>query len=76
MSASFASIWILVGFARLLQQEEAAARGQDDGPVYQLERHGVECRLQEGNVYNRKLQQDGESGILCYGYKFVPAVGA
>lgn len=21
----------------------------------------------------RKLQQDGESGILCYGYKFVPA---
>lgn len=20
----------------------------------------------------RKLQQDGESGILCYGYKFVP----
>ena len=21
----------------------------------------------------RKLQEDGESGILCYGYKFVPA---
>jgi uncharacterized OB-fold protein len=21
----------------------------------------------------RKVQQDGESGILCYGYKFVPA---
>jgi len=21
----------------------------------------------------RRLQQDGESGILCYGYKFVPA---
>lgn len=24
----------------------------------------------------RRLQQDGESGILCYGYKFVPVVGA
>ena len=23
----------------------------------------------------RKIQQDGESGILCYGYKFVPATG-
>jgi uncharacterized protein len=23
----------------------------------------------------RRLQQDGESGILCYGYKFVPVVG-
>ena len=22
----------------------------------------------------RKVQQDGESGILCYGYKFVPRV--
>ena len=22
----------------------------------------------------RKVQQDGESGILCYGYKFVPVV--
>jgi hypothetical protein len=22
----------------------------------------------------RRLQQDGESGILCYGYKFVPLV--
>ena len=21
----------------------------------------------------RKIQQDGEAGILCYGYKFVPA---
>jgi hypothetical protein len=21
----------------------------------------------------RKIQQDGESGIICYGYKFVPA---
>jgi uncharacterized OB-fold protein len=24
----------------------------------------------------RRLQQDGESGILCYGYKFVPVVKA
>lgn len=24
----------------------------------------------------RRLQQDGESGILCYGYKFVPLVTA
>ena len=24
-------------------------------------------------VENRKLQEDGKSGILCYGYKFVPA---
>jgi uncharacterized OB-fold protein len=24
----------------------------------------------------RLLQQDGESGILCYGYKFVPVLGA
>jgi len=24
----------------------------------------------------RKVQQDGESGILCYGYKFVPATQA
>lgn len=23
----------------------------------------------------RRVQQDGESGILCYGYKFVPARG-
>lgn len=23
----------------------------------------------------RKVQQDGESGVLCYGYKFVPVVG-
>lgn len=22
----------------------------------------------------RKVQQDGESGILCYGYKFVPVI--
>ena len=24
----------------------------------------------------RRIQQDGESGILCYGYKFVPAIGS
>ena len=24
----------------------------------------------------RRIQQDGESGILCYGYKFVPASGS
>ena len=23
----------------------------------------------------RRVQQDGESGIICYGYKFVPIVG-
>ena len=23
----------------------------------------------------RKVQQDGESGVICYGYKFVPVVG-
>jgi hypothetical protein len=27
------------------------------------------------NLEFRRIQQDGESGILCYGYKFVP-VGA
>jgi hypothetical protein len=27
------------------------------------------------NLEFRRIQQDGESGILCYGYKFVPAAG-
>jgi len=38
----------------------------------------VDCELdklaigQRVRIEFRKLQEDGESGILCYGYKFVP----
>jgi hypothetical protein len=38
----------------------------------------VDCDLQELAIGDpvrlefRRLQRDGESGILCYGYKFVP----
>jgi uncharacterized OB-fold protein len=37
---------------------------------YELEelKTGMKLRLEF-----RKIQQDGEAGILCYGYKFVPA---
>ena len=39
----------------------------------------VDCDLEKLAVGDRvklefrKIQQDGESGIVCYGYKFVPA---
>jgi len=39
----------------------------------------VDCELdklaigQRVRIEFRKLQEDGESGIFCYGYKFVPA---
>jgi uncharacterized OB-fold protein len=40
----------------------------------------VDCEPESLNIGDRvrlefrKIQQDGESGILCYGYKFVPVV--
>ncbi len=49
----------------------------DDG--VKLTAQIVDCELDKLAIGDRvrlefrKLQQEGESGILCYGYKFVPA---
>jgi len=39
----------------------------------------VDCDVEKLNIGDRvrlefrKVQEDGESGVICYGYKFVPA---
>ena len=50
----------------------------DDG--VQIMAQLADCKLDELKVGDRfqiefrKVTQDGEDGILCYGYKFIPAI--